>query len=64
VEPTVKSLPAVTLYDIDDLEQAAAANLDGRRREAERAELIIVGELSHFREWQRSVATAPGVRAL
>ena len=64
VETTAKSLPGVTLYDIDDLEQAAEENLNGRRREAERAELIILDELSHFREWHRGAATAPGVRAL
>ena len=64
VEATAKSLPGVTLYDIDDLDQAAEENLNGRRREAERAELIILDELSHFREWHRGVATAPGVGAL
>jgi glutamyl-tRNA reductase len=64
VEAGVESLPGVALYDIDDLEQAAEANLNGRRREAERAELIILDELSHFREWHRAVATAPGLRAL
>ena len=44
--------------------QAAEANLNGRLCEADRAELIIVDELSHFREWQRATATAPDVRAL
>jgi glutamyl-tRNA reductase len=64
VEASVKAVPGVTLYDIDDLQQAAEANLNGRRCEAVRAELIIVDELSHFREWQRTMATAPDVRAL
>jgi glutamyl-tRNA reductase len=45
-------------------EQEAGANLNGRRCEAERAELIIRDELSHLREWQRAIATAPDVRAL
>jgi glutamyl-tRNA reductase len=64
VDASVKAVPGVTLYDIDDLQQAAEANLNGRRCEAERAEPIIVDELSHFREWQRARATAPDVRAL
>jgi glutamyl-tRNA reductase len=64
VEASVKAVPGVTLYDIDDLEQAAEANLNGRRCEAERAERLILDELSHFREWQRERATAPDVRAL
>ena len=38
VEASAEAVPGVTLYDIDDLEQAAEANLNGRRREAERAE--------------------------
>jgi hypothetical protein len=33
VEAATESLPDVTLYDIDDLEQVAEANLGGRRRE-------------------------------
>jgi glutamyl-tRNA reductase len=64
VEASAKAVPGVTLYDIDDLEQAAEANLNGRRCEAERAELIVLDELSHFRQWQRATATAPDVRAL
>jgi glutamyl-tRNA reductase len=54
----------VTLYDIDDLEQVAAANLNGRHREAERAGGIIREELSRFRDWRRAAATAPAIRAL
>jgi glutamyl-tRNA reductase len=64
VDAATQSLPDVTLYDIDDLEQVAETNLNGRRREAERAGGIIREELSHFRDSQRAAATAPAVRAL
>jgi len=64
VEAATESLPDVTLYDIDDLEQVAEANRGGRRREAERAGGIIREYLSHFRMWHRAAATAPAVRAL
>jgi glutamyl-tRNA reductase len=64
VEAATESLPDVTLYDIDDLEQVAEANLGGRRREAQRAGDIIREELSHFRKCHRAAATAPAVRAL
>jgi glutamyl-tRNA reductase len=40
----------VTLHDIDDLEQVAETNLNGRRREGERAEDIIRDEISRFRD--------------
>lgn len=49
VEAATESLPDVTLYDIDDLEQVAEPNLGGRHREAQRAGDIIREELSHFR---------------
>jgi glutamyl-tRNA reductase len=64
VEAATESLRDVTLYDIDDLEQVAEANLNGRHREAERAGGIIREELSHFRKWRRAAATAPAVREL
>jgi glutamyl-tRNA reductase len=64
VEAATESLRDVTLYDIDDLEQVAEANLNGRHREAEQAGAIIREELFHFRDWRRTAATAPAVRAL
>jgi glutamyl-tRNA reductase len=64
VDSATKSLPDVTLYDIDDLEQVAQTNLNGRLREAERAEAIIREELAHYRDAQRAAAVAPTVRAL
>jgi glutamyl-tRNA reductase len=64
VDSATKSLPDVTLYDIDDLEQVAQTNLNGRLREAERAEAIIREELAYHRDAQRAAAVAPTVRAL
>ena len=64
VEAATKSLPDVTLYDIDDLEQVAEANLNGRHREALRADGILREELSYFRDRRRAAATAPTVGAL
>jgi glutamyl-tRNA reductase len=52
------------LYDIDDLEQVAEANLNGRHREAERADRIVREELSLFRDRRRAAATGPAVGAL
>jgi glutamyl-tRNA reductase len=64
VEAATESLPDVTLYDIDDLEEVAEANRGGRRREAERADGIIREELSLFHDRRRAATTAPAVRAL
>jgi glutamyl-tRNA reductase len=64
VETAAKSVPDVTLHDIDDLEQVAEANLNGRRREAERADGIVREELAVFRDRRRAAPTTPTVRAL
>jgi glutamyl-tRNA reductase len=48
VDPRVGELPGVRLYDIDDLRRVADANLDGRRREAVRAEAIVDAEVRRF----------------
>jgi glutamyl-tRNA reductase len=48
VDPRVGELPGVRLYDIDDLRRVAEANLDGRRREAVRAEAIVAAEVRRF----------------
>ena len=48
IDPRVGELPGVRLYDIDDLRRVADANLDGRRREAVRAEAIVAAEVRRF----------------
>jgi glutamyl-tRNA reductase len=50
VEPAVRHLPGVIVSDIDDLEQVAHANLNGRLREARQAERIVEQELRRFNE--------------
>jgi glutamyl-tRNA reductase len=64
VEAAAKSVPDVTLHDIDDLEQVAEDNLNGRRREAERADGIVREELALFCDRRRAATTTPAVRAL
>jgi glutamyl-tRNA reductase len=56
VDPRVGTLPGVRLHNIDDIRRVAEANLNGRRREAARAELIIAEEVRRF-------AAPGGVRA-
>jgi hypothetical protein len=41
IDPAVNELDAVYLYDMDDLQQVVAANLEGRMQEADKAEAII-----------------------
>jgi glutamyl-tRNA reductase len=64
VDPAVNQLSDVYLYDIDDLQTAANANLKEREREAAAAQAIIDEDVRRFRSWCESLAVVPTVRAL
>jgi hypothetical protein len=48
LEPGIRDLPGVTLFDIDDLEERSNENLWHRRRAARHAERIIADEVRRF----------------
>lgn len=48
VEPEVRMVPGVHLYDLDDLQQFIANNLQTRQDAAERAELLAEEETEHY----------------
>lgn len=64
VDPAVRGLPGVRLYDIDDIEAVAQANLRGRQREVQRVVAIAEEEVESFLEWWRSLDLVPVVAAL
>ncbi|MBK8481403.1 MAG: glutamyl-tRNA reductase [Proteobacteria bacterium] len=64
VDPKARSLPNLYLFDVDDLEQALAANLQARRREAKVAERIVEGELEGFDTWLRHQDVVPLIKQL
>ncbi|MBW2726965.1 MAG: glutamyl-tRNA reductase, partial [Deltaproteobacteria bacterium] len=51
IDPDVHEIDSAYLYDLDDLQGVADANQEERRREAERAERIILEEREHFDGW-------------
>jgi len=51
IEPAVATLPGVSLYDIDDLQNVVDANLEVRKKAAAAAEVIIEEELVKFMRW-------------
>jgi glutamyl-tRNA reductase len=59
IDPAVRSLEGVFLYDIDDLRSVADANLRERRKEAAAAEAIVEREVRDFLAWQRSLDAVP-----
>ena len=64
VEPAVNELEAAFLYDIDDLQDVASANVDERRRETIRAEDIVQEEEQHFAGWLAALHAVPTIRHL
>jgi glutamyl-tRNA reductase len=64
LEPAIHDLDGCYLYDIDDLESVVAESLAGRRREAGRAEAIVLDEAEHFRAWQASRDVVPAIASL
>ena len=64
VDPAMNKLEGIFVYDIDDLQQVAAAHMEERSREASDAETLIAGEVERFHQRQRTVNLAPAIVAL
>jgi glutamyl-tRNA reductase len=64
IEPEVRELPGVTLYDMDDLQREVARNLGSRESEARRARAIVAEEIERFSQWRASLDVVPTISAL
>jgi glutamyl-tRNA reductase len=64
VDPAVNEVEGCFVYDIDDLQQVAAANLADRSREAAAAETIVSREVDKYQERLQSRDAVPGIIAL
>ncbi|MAG31669.1 MAG: glutamyl-tRNA reductase [Deltaproteobacteria bacterium] len=64
VDPGVNRLDNAYLYDLDDLQEIAVHNAEERRREADKAERIIVEERQHFDGWLLALRAVPTIRDL
>jgi glutamyl-tRNA reductase len=64
VDPEVNRLDGVFLYNVDDLSKVVAESLEGRRREAERAEEIVREEAENFGRWVEAEQVTPTIVAL
>jgi glutamyl-tRNA reductase len=61
VDPEVNRIDNVFLYDIDDLQGVVNSNLEGRAKEAERAEEIITQEVETYLHWEQSLDAVPTI---
>ncbi|HJZ35227.1 MAG TPA: glutamyl-tRNA reductase [Solirubrobacterales bacterium] len=64
IEPGCRELAAVSVYDIDDIQQIVERNAGVREAEATRAERIIEDELDRFQKWLASLEVVPTIAAM
>lgn len=64
VDPEVRQLPNVRLYDIDDLQCVVDSNLDERKRESEKIDTMIALEIEKFFTWIGMIGLIPIISAL
>jgi len=64
VDPEMNRLEGIFLYDIDDLQQVAAAHVAERTREAADAEAMIAAEVEWYQQKLRTVNVAPAILVL
>jgi glutamyl-tRNA reductase len=64
IDPAVRGLPGITLYDMDDLQHAVARNMSGREAEATKAGTLIEQEVERFTQWLGSLEVVPTIAAL
>jgi glutamyl-tRNA reductase len=64
IAPSVRDLPGITLYDMDDLQREVARNVSGREAEATRARTLVEEEAERFARWIGSLDVVPTIAAL
>jgi glutamyl-tRNA reductase len=64
IDPAVRDIPGVRLFDIDDVEAVAEAGMHVRKAEVRRVEKIIEEELADFLAWWESLDVVPVISAL
>jgi glutamyl-tRNA reductase len=64
VDPAVNQIEGIFVYDIDDLQQVAAAHIAERKLQAGDAEALIAAEVERFHQRRRAVNVAPAIVSL
>ena len=64
IDPTVRTLPGVTLYDMDDLQRQVARNLSVREAESSRARSLVEEEAQRYENWLATLEVVPTISAL
>jgi glutamyl-tRNA reductase len=64
IDPDVRGLPGITLYDMDDLQHTVARNMSGREAEAAKAATLVEQEVERFARWLGQLEVVPTIAAL
>lgn len=64
IDPKAGDISNVFLYDIDDLKTVVDESLQERKKEAEKAEVIVRQEVGEFLEWLGSLEVVPTIKEL
>ena len=64
VDPEIKSLPEVFLYNIDDLKQVVAKNLEMRKKQIPEAQAIVNEIANEYLEWYKNLEIVPTISKL
>jgi len=64
VDPALNKLDGIFVYDIDDLQQAGTSHVADRKKEAEKAEAIVNGEVEKFHARLQTLDVVPTIVSL
>jgi glutamyl-tRNA reductase len=64
VDPAMNKIDGIFVYDIDDLQQAVSSHVADRKKEADKAEAIINGEVDKFHARLQTLDVVPTIVSL
>jgi glutamyl-tRNA reductase len=64
IEPAASSLENVYLYNIDNLQDIVDENMNVRKKEAIKAEMIVEEEVARYINWQKELESVPTIVSL
>ncbi|MGO9640628.1 MAG: glutamyl-tRNA reductase, partial [Candidatus Acidiferrales bacterium] len=64
VDPEINDIDGIFVYDIDDLQQAVTSHVADRKKEAEKAEAIVNGEVEKFQARVQTLDVVPTIVSL
>ncbi len=64
IDPAVREIPGITLFDMDDLQESVAGTIKVRRSEEAKADGVIAQEVEKFERWVTTLDVIPTIAEL